>query len=381
LINLLSCTDCGSDVPNHAKYCPNCGRIIETILMEQRPLTRSADTSNISSISTQPPLYRKLGYYRNRLLKIDTSNRSIVLRSIRDQWSFDLAGIGIAKDIIDHALSDRKSVCIVSNSDKTRYAENERARLRKLHRNTVEIERETGRQEIYLGFPFVVGHVNKELYIRAPLILFPASVTYREVGRPAGWYIVFAEDKDPIVNRALMERIKIEGGQSLPSSFNDDFETLLDKLEETRGKANQSLQLLFLEELTKILRSYDFPIDYNHQIREAQVLNKINVMGGKLSLDDKRSWIENDELHLEGYKVIGNFPQGENAIFLDYEELMRDVKAGKEDFGILEKLLPNDPLSSSNIDKDEVDKDAMLHDRTVFLGSLMMIQAILLNQL
>lgn len=331
--------------------------MIETILMESRPVSKSGDASTVSSNSAQPTLYRKLEYYRNRLLKIDTSNRSILLRSIRDQWSFDLAAVSSAKDIIDHALSDRKSLCIVSNSDKTKYAENERARLRKLYRNTLEIERETGRQEIYLGFPFVVGHINKQLYVRAPLILFPASVTYREEGRPAGWYLVFAEDKDPIVNRALIERIKIEGGQSLPSSFNDDFENLLDKLEEIRGKAHQSLELLFLEGLTKVLRNYDFPIDYNHQFNEAQFLNKINVSGGKLSIDDKKSWIENDELRLEGYKVIGNFPQGENAIFLDYEELMKDVKAGKEDFGILEKLLPNDPLSSSNIANDEVDKD------------------------
>ena len=98
-------------------------------------------------------------YYRNKVLNIDTRNRSILLRSINNKWSSDLFGIGSAAKIFEHAITDRRSVCIIPDTNRSRSIEDERMRLQNLYRNITQIRRETGRQEVYLGFPFLTGHV------------------------------------------------------------------------------------------------------------------------------------------------------------------------------------------------------------------------------
>jgi hypothetical protein len=129
----------------------------------------------------------------------------------------------------------RKHICIVPNSDRSQQAEKQRAKLRKLYWDIIQIQRETGRQENYLGFPFLVGHFDRRSYVREPLILFPISLDYKENARPAGWYIIFSEEKDPILNRALMEKIRVESGRTFAPHFSNDFENLLDKIKNKKA--------------------------------------------------------------------------------------------------------------------------------------------------
>jgi hypothetical protein len=191
------------------------------------------------------------------------------------------------------------------------------------------------------------------------LILFPISIVYKEESRPAGWYIVFSEDKDPILNRALLESIRVETGRALSHSFMNEFENLLDKMEEQRDK----LELSFLNGLISILGDHEFVIDNKHEIDNGEVLNKIFVSQGIVSKDNKQTWIENEPLQLKKHKVIGIFPQGENAIYSDYEELIKKTReSGQDDFGIIGKLLPEDQttIATSKINNDgddDYDKD------------------------
>lgn len=330
----------------------------------------SVQTSKVSNIPVHEQhqvLSRKLEYYQNRLLKIDSANRSIILRGIRDLWCFDLSGIDTDKKIIDHALSDRKHICIVPNSDRSQQAEKQRAKLRKLYRNIIQIQRETGRQENYLGFPFLVGHFDRQSYVRGPLILFPVSLDYKENARPGGWYIIFTEDKDPILNRALMEKIRVESGRTLSPLFYNDFENLLDKIEEQEG-GSKSLELLFLDGLVNILSKNEFIINNNYKLNKVEALSKINVSGGMVSTDDRQTWIKHEPLQLVNHKIIGIFPQGEDAIYSDYEDLINKVKeSSNESFGIIEKLLSDDKsidvsLSEPVSNQDEKSESISLDD-------------------
>ncbi|MGC1928248.1 MAG: DUF4011 domain-containing protein, partial [Candidatus Nitrosopolaris sp.] len=128
----------------------------------------------------QSSVYKKLEIYRDKLLHTDGSNHSILLRRIRDKWCFDLTIISSEKKVVDHALLDRRPIRIRSKSDKSELARKDNARLRYLYRNIVQIEREKGLQETYLGFPFLVGNVNPEFYVRGPLILFPINLEFRQ---------------------------------------------------------------------------------------------------------------------------------------------------------------------------------------------------------
>ena len=73
--------------------------------------------------------------------------------------------------VIDCVLLGKNSVRIISESNRSDIAESNRIKLKSLYRNVTQIERETGLQETYLGFPFLVGHVNDDesTYIRGPV--------------------------------------------------------------------------------------------------------------------------------------------------------------------------------------------------------------------
>jgi hypothetical protein len=161
-------------------------------------------------MTTTTSLYAKLETYRDKLLHTDGRNHSILLRRISDKWCFDLTKISSEKKIVDHALLDRRPIRIQSKSDKSELARKDNARLRYLYRNIIQIEREKGLQETYLGFPFLVGNVNPEFYVRGPLILFPIKMEFRQETKQPGWYIVFLEDEKPILNKAPHRSIKKE---------------------------------------------------------------------------------------------------------------------------------------------------------------------------
>jgi hypothetical protein len=94
-----------------------------------------------------------------------------------------------AGKIVENAITDRKPVCIIADSERSEPNEKYRTGLRNLYRNVTQIQRETGRQEFYLGIPFLVGHITEELYVRGPLVLFPVSIAYTEESKPHGWSV------------------------------------------------------------------------------------------------------------------------------------------------------------------------------------------------
>jgi hypothetical protein len=78
-------------------------------------------------------LYKKLEYYRDKLLHTDGRNHSILLRRISDKWCFDLTIISSEKKVLEHALLDKNPIRILK-SDKSELAKRENTRLRYLSR-------------------------------------------------------------------------------------------------------------------------------------------------------------------------------------------------------------------------------------------------------
>ncbi len=67
--------------------------------------------------------------------------------------------------------------------DRKKIIENEIVKIRELKREVEEIEKETGRYELYIGYPFVFGSVNQgasKTLIKAPLLLFPVKIEIGE---------------------------------------------------------------------------------------------------------------------------------------------------------------------------------------------------------
>ncbi len=165
-------------------------------------------------------------YYKERLIEIGGANKCLYLKGITRKSSYDLGKIFEGRDekiadfikflssrgkhpfpIIDKsekgAILQNLDVKIKLNTNipedaspdekeklgkkigkatreaEARAIEAEISRLKELKREVEEIEKETGRYELYIGYPFVFGTLaegfNKTL-IKAPLLLFPVRI-------------------------------------------------------------------------------------------------------------------------------------------------------------------------------------------------------------
>jgi Protein of unknown function (DUF4011)/AAA domain len=257
---------------------------------------------------------------------------------------------------VDPALSDRRPIRIQSKSDKLEVRK-DNARLRYLYRNIVQIEREKGLQETYLGFPFLVGSVNPEFYVRGPLILFPIRLEFRQETKQPGWYIVFPEDEKPILNKALIEALKKNGGPSLTDSFSNELEDLLNKLEDSKKITSNSIEATFVTDLIKLLKENEFPLDYaNSNLDNVSIFQTLAVSNGKARIND--TLFENQKLHLDNLKIMGIFHQTDSAIYGDYVELLKNLP-NHNNFGIIGTLLQDadDHNSVSQLDQYDGNKE------------------------
>ena len=71
----------------------------------------------------------------------------------------------------------------------------------KLKKEIVEIARETGRYELYIGYPFVEGNIAGETNVKAPLVLFPVKVNISDDRHVS---IELIKDMTVTLNKALL---------------------------------------------------------------------------------------------------------------------------------------------------------------------------------
>ena len=85
-----------------------------------------------------------------------------------------------------------------------RALENEIKKISELKREIEDIEKETGRYELYIGFPFVFGSIGtgtQRIAIKAPLMLFPVRIDIQEDNR----VLIHYNNSEKIqLNRALI---------------------------------------------------------------------------------------------------------------------------------------------------------------------------------
>ena len=272
---------------------------------------------------------------------------------------------------------------MIPDSDDSELADKDRIKLRSLYRTLDQLELETGLEEAYLGFPFLVGHVGLDTYVRGPLILFPISIEYRKFGRPSGWFLSFSKEKPIIVNRALLALLKKKGRISLSDTFYEQFDDLMDaisnsnspkldiqdstkKIVENTNKEldSDSLEKYFVEKIINLLIGNGFPASMlENKLDKIEILEPLSK--------DQQLVLPKQELHLVNFKIIGHFPQGDSAIYTDYEELMKRAESGETNQGVIDNLLevpsPEDRWSSGedenditeNIDLDSIPAESL----------------------
>ena len=166
-------------------------------------------------------------YYKERLVEIGGNNKCLYLKSVVRKGAYDIGRIfegrdGKFEEMVDFLMSSKSPSLTLISPDETReivqnvglpsrsrvapdtanmtFEEMERAnakhekniakdsdkaletevsKVKDLQREIEEVERETGRYELYVGYPFVFGTITqgpKKMLIKAPLMLFPVKI-------------------------------------------------------------------------------------------------------------------------------------------------------------------------------------------------------------
>ena len=191
-------------------------------------------------------------YYKERLVEISGKSKCLYLKSIVRRCAYDIGKLfqgrrDKAKELLSFLWSDSshpltlissdesaeitKNIGLPARSKKTpavaglaipeaetlqknfekirerdtqKILENEIAKIVDLKREVDELEKETGRYELYIGYPFVFGSINQgpnKTLIKAPLMLFPVTVEILDDNRVE----ISHNRKDRIqINRALV---------------------------------------------------------------------------------------------------------------------------------------------------------------------------------
>ncbi|MBQ8381198.1 MAG: DUF4011 domain-containing protein [Clostridia bacterium] len=212
-------------------------------------------------------------YYKERLIEIGGNNKCLYLRSAGKRGAYDigrilegrgekvsefldflfaskrfpftLIGAREKKQLIENldiqSALDKKTLDVseligdeltkatlkndrIRREESNRAIEHEISKIKQLKRDVEEIEKETGRAELYVGYPFVFGTIHQgsaKTTVKAPLLLFPVKI---DIPDESTVEISINEKEKIQLNRALIfayaqsKKLNIDG---LETEFDD----------------------------------------------------------------------------------------------------------------------------------------------------------------
>ena len=137
------CYNCKSNIREHVNFCPYCGHPLKSMpsspndiksnniipdqnknINKEEQIPSELILNSTSTGQQKLTLKQKLETYRDKLLRLEQRNRSILLRRIYDKWSFDLVRLIIrgnhaVETVIEKALQKKNSVCLISDNDES----------------------------------------------------------------------------------------------------------------------------------------------------------------------------------------------------------------------------------------------------------------------
>jgi very-short-patch-repair endonuclease len=295
----------------------------------------------------------RLEVFRDRLLQLDWRNRSILMRRPHKRWSFDLGAMGpllesIPAEAVEKAIAGEGRVTLVLDSDSSQTAQTLRSSLTQVERSLRLLFEESGLDDCFLGFPFIVGHLGPDKYVRAPVVLFPVAIERVRRERGSGWYLTFSPDEPPVLNRALLAAIRKVRGVSALEGLEDALAEILippapEPLPADPERPEPGGVLGFLRRLHKMLDEGSIPlVDEPPSASTVAALEPLT--------QESIAALPQERLRLVPHAVAGSFPQGSTAIYGDYEALIERAQAGESNQGIVDDLLeapaevpPNEP--------------------------------------
>ncbi len=253
-----------------------------------------------------------LARLRDELISGDGRSPSVRLRSTRRGRAFDLFKLdAVRTGAAERALTlvrSGKTATLVTPSDAGRHDAAQACvdELRQLDRANTDRHEETGANDLFLGYPVVVGNVAPRgtkttgYGVRAPLVLHP--VVLQRDGRGArGFSIRPRPDEEPTTNHSLLRLLFNKADLAMPDE-------LLEALDEIVADVGQDAAPLLskLAEVGLSLRA------------EATTLGPYDKRDDDLDTGPP-------SLALEECALLGIFPQSSSDLLQDYDALLTEL--------------------------------------------------------
>ena len=307
-------------------------------------------------------------HYKERLIEISGKNRSLYSKKISKKNSFDIGRLfdgdyDAINELIDFLWREKKySFPIIKKEDKARICKNlgidhkfekfaqqlealsgqekstesfklERQKreeskkaiqsqisaVKVLKREIEELEKETGRYELFVGYPFVNGYIGKDLAIKAPLLLFPVTIDIPDENTVE---IEIKRDEPVQLNKVLVLAYAKQNRLNI-----DDMDM--------EFKGNIGNKFKNINEVVDYLKKYDFKISYS-------------ARKGLFDFDKAKEPQPGQGLEVKHYCVLGRYPLA-NSIYNDYTLL---EKRGLTNEAIDELLYAKSPKKAKKVDNN-----------------------------
>lgn len=300
---------------------------------------------NSTSLLMGKDVRHTLENFENRLVNISRGNRLLYSGKLVSKNMFDTYFAGNEKynQEIKRLLDGKqKSIRLCDISTKAFMLEEQQKRYKKVLPLVREIEkdfRESGENNLYLAYPFVVGKVfNEDFDVRAPLMLFPVVATREADGITLRRNL----DEDVLYNTNLI---------LLHNKINNINSDLPNKVVEELTSNYEIEALKFFKENG---------IDIQNDMGEFEKFKEY-------SLKDFPQF-KNGEYHLVNNVVLGKFALYSSAMQKDYRDMLKQKKISNlvnellinaEDIDIYED---NFSVNTGKIEKFKEDNNFYIND-------------------
>lgn len=342
---------------------------LAVILNQTETLTEKTVTMTSSAKNTLKELEKKL-------ISINRRNRLLYMPKLTSKYSFDLYEIGAEN--ISKLIYGKTSTITLADIENAFWDDFDREiskfkRIASLLREVNKDLRDKGQNDLYIGYPYVIGRVPGEDFdVRAPLVLFPVSVEKTATSIK----VSIDETRDIIYNTTFILAY---------FKFNNITKPLPAEVIENVSESD------FLDSIISFYSENDIHIKTNSSIKSSVSIDSIiSAEGGTLT--ESNIPIENDEsmnssesiengalkdnilnlvrfheykakefphfncgeLYIESCAILGKFPICSSSIQKDFDEILKSEKINSL---VNDLLLNSDELDyySDNYNEEEFD--------------------------
>ncbi len=279
-------------------------------------------SENEKEIQMKQSVVKTMKELEKKLVNINKRNRLLSLNSLVNKYAFDMYPLG--DTIIDKLIYSQAKVklCDIDhpvNGIELKEEVSKQKKLVTLLRETNKDLREKGQNDLYIGYPFVIGRLPGEAFdVHAPLVLFPVV----EERTPSYISVELDESRDIVYNNTLLLAYY---------KFNKLNEPLHDEAVEVRSKNN------FISDVLDFYKEKGLNINPSFE-----GLSKFN----EYKVNEFPKFVSG-ELNLEMNAILGKFPICSSSIQKDFDQMIEEKKCNGLVESLLEDSLPYDFYSNN----------------------------------